>query len=136
MFTKRGDNRAMTRTRIFFNDLSVLLAIQVGAFVLFHLNLGLLFDPTFSRLIAAYDWPYLLYYIFDKAILLLPSLASIWIWSLMRRRAWLFVGICLASLLSAIFWHYPLITGVLFALGHIDPHGRFLVENLPSLLPQ
>ena len=117
----------------FLLTLTLVLSTHVAAFVVFHLNVGLIFDMRFVRLVLAHDWPMLVHNIIDILALYLPAVFFVWMLFTKRYNAPLLLIMAGGTLYYAYKWHYPILTAFLFTIGQFETHGAFVIGNMPGL---
>ncbi len=121
----------MTHARKFWNDLSVLLAIQVGAFLVFHLNLALLFDVDFNNLMRAHEWPRTISISVHLAAQYAPIAIFLGLVFRGEINRVLSLAMAVSTFYYAYFWAYPLLTAFLFEIGQMEKFGEFFFDRLP-----
>ncbi|MCT4555241.1 MAG: hypothetical protein N4A53_11170 [Pelagimonas sp.] len=117
----------------FLRTLAIVLSTHVAAFVVFHLNIGLIFDMRFVRLIRAYDWPRDIYTIIHFLALYTPVAIFLRMVFSKRYNVPLLLVMAGGTLYYAYKWHYPILTAFLFTIGQFEMHGEFVIRNMPGL---
>ena len=122
-----------TARNTFLQTLLIVLAVHVTAFVIFHLNVGLIFDMWFVRLILAYEWPRSVYAVTHFLALYLPVAVFVWMAFSKRHNIPLLLTMIVITGYYAYRWHYPILTSFLFEIGQFETHGEFVMGNMPGL---
>jgi hypothetical protein len=117
----------------FLRTLAIVLSTHVAAFVVFHLNIGLIFDMRFVRLILAYNWPMAIHTAIDFSTLYLPVAVFLRMAFSKRYNVPLLLVMAGGTLYYASKWHYPILTAFLFTIGQFEMHGEFVIRNIPGL---
>lgn len=113
--------------------LKIVLSVHVFAFIVFHLNVGLIFDMRFVRLMLAYEWPTVTYRIMHFSALYLPAATFIWMIFTKRYSLLLLLVMTAVTVYYASKWHYPILTSFLFTIDQFETHGDFVIGRIPGL---
>jgi len=115
------------------STLMLIAAIQLIAFAVFHISIGLIFSTTWVSLAQSYDWLRIANHFIYQGALYLPML----IFALMMLRPGharnLLAVTALGTLYSAYVWQYPMITGFLYSLGQFDSFPSYMLANMPGI---
>lgn len=115
------------------HGLTLAIAIQAFAFIVFHLNRAQLFDIRFVRAALERDWMFELNWWVYLGILYLPAIALIWLAVRKHISVPLALLLVMFTVFSAWYWQYPLLTGILFSLEQFGSYPDFLFENMPGI---
>lgn len=115
--------------------LNAILYIQVGAFILFHLLHGVIYTETYVCFESTNRWFGDIIFIGYQLALFVPAALMVLLAAKAGYSALLFLPFALASLYVGYEWQYPLLTGFLQGIGHIESYSAFLFDRLPSVLP-
>lgn len=115
------------------SSISLLLFVQVGAFVVFHLSMALVFEIEWVKLTLKFDLLATLNWLLKMASLYVPIFILAWGAFRVRKHRTLFLAAAIGTTYSAYYWQYPMMTGFLYLLGQFDRFPEFLFENMPGI---
>jgi len=117
----------------FFQTLTVILAVHVAAFVIFHLCLAFFFDIRFVRIGLEHPWVGDIVVTTGQAVRHMPSVLFAWMIFKTQHHTGLLAIVALAAPYSGHYCSYPLLTGFLYIIDHIDRFPTFLFGRMPSI---
>lgn len=115
------------------SSILLLLITQVGAFVLFHLSMALVFEIEWVTLTLKFDLLGTLNWLVRMAALYVPIVVLVWGAFRLRHQTVLLLVMAIGTAYSAYSWHYPMLTGFLYLLGQFDRFPEFLFGNMPGI---
>ncbi len=115
------------------SSISLLLIIQVGAFVVFHLSMALVFEIEWVKLTLKLDLLATLNWLVKMAALYAPIFALAWGAFRIRQHKIILLVTAIGTAYSAYYWQYPMLTGFLYFFGQFDRFPEFLFENMPGI---
>jgi hypothetical protein len=115
------------------SSISLLLIVQVGAFVVFHFSMALVFELEWVKLTLKFDLLATLNWLVRMASLYVPIFVLAWgAFHIQGHRA-LLLATAIGTIFSAYYWQYPMMTGFLYLLGQFDRFPEFLFGNMPGI---
>lgn len=115
------------------SSISLLLFVQVGAFVVFHLSMALVFEIEWVKLTLKYDLLATLNWLVEMAALYVPIFVLVWGAFRIQKHIALLLVAAIGTAYSAYYWQYPMMTGFLYLLGQFDRFPEFLFGNMPGI---
>lgn len=115
------------------SSISLLLIAQVGAFVVFHLSMALVFEIEWVKLTLKFDLLATLNWLIKVATLYVPIAVLVWGAIRVRQHKALLLVTAIGTAYSVYYWQYPFLTGLLYFLGQFDRFPEFLFGNMPGI---
>lgn len=113
--------------------LSQILILQIGAFMVYHLSLALVFDIRWVTLGLEHRFLVAINWCVEVTALHGPALVLVWIALRNLKYVVPILAVAGATAYSAYYWSYPVLTGFLYGLGQFDRFPEFLFSHVPGI---